>query len=380
VVLLSGAALLVQTLSNLQRLDLGFDPERVLTFELTGPRGKYTSPAQVRTLQRTLVERLGAVPGVESAAAVLIRPLWGRVGLDWPFTVEGQPKDEAERNPPLNLQVVTPAFFRTMRMPLVMGRSFTDRDTERTPPVVVISEPMARRYWAGQDPVGKRLQMPMPTAPYPLTWVTVIGVVPEARYRELQTARYDLYMSYLQSDEPLKHVVLRTAREPLALAGAAREAVRSVDAELVLSHVTTMRDLVDGAMAGTRFAMQLLSGFAIVALALAVLGTYGVVAFLVGRRTREIGLRMALGARARSVVGLVVRQGMAPVAAGAVLGVGGAFALGQALSALLYGVSARDLTAPAAAAALLATAGLLACALPARRASRIDPAHALREE
>ncbi|HEY7510067.1 MAG TPA: ADOP family duplicated permease, partial [Vicinamibacteria bacterium] len=211
VVLLSGAALLVQTLSNLQRLDLGFDPERVLTFELTGPRGKYTSPAQVRTLQRTLVERLGAVPGVESAAAVLIRPLWGRVGLDWPFAVEGQPKDEAERNPPLNLQVVTPAFFRTMRMPLVMGRSFTDQDTERTPPVVVISEPMARRYWSGQDPVGKRLQMPMPTAPYPLTWVTVIGVVPEARYRELQTARYDLYMSYLQSDEPLKHVVLRTA-------------------------------------------------------------------------------------------------------------------------------------------------------------------------
>jgi putative ABC transport system permease protein len=380
VVLLSGAALLVQTFSNLQRLDLGFDPAGVLTFEVTGPRGKYTSPAQVRALHHTIVERLGAVPGVESAAAVLIRPLWGRVGLDWPFTVEGQAKDEAERNPPLNLQVVTPEFFRTMRMPLVRGRSFSDRDTERTPPVVVISEPMARRYWPGQDPLGKRLQMPAPTAPYPLIWVTVIGVVPEARYRELQAARYDLYMSYRQSDEPLKHVVLRTAQDPLALAGAAREAVRAADAELVLSHVTTMEDLVDDALAGTRFAMQLLSGFALVALALAALGTYGVVAFLVGRRTREIGLRMALGARAASVVRLVVRQGMAPVAAGALLGVAGAFALGRALSALLYGVSAHDATAPSVAAALLCAAGLFACALPARRAARVDPAIALREE
>jgi putative ABC transport system permease protein len=380
VVLLSGAALLVQTFSNLQRLDLGFDPQHVLTFEVTSPRGKYDKVAERRALYGGIVDRLAALPGAESAAAVLIRPLWGRVGLDWPFIVEGQASAEAEKNPPLNLQVVTPQFFGTMRMPLVAGRTFSDRDTAGTPPVVVISEPMARRYWPGQDPLGKRLQMPAPTAPYPQIWVSVVGVVAEARYRELQTARYDLYMSYLQSDEPLKHFVVRTERDPLALAGAAREAVRAVDAELVLSHVTSMEALVDGAMAGTRFAMHLLSGFALVALALAALGTYGVVAFLVGRRTREIGLRMALGARAGNVVRLVLRQGMVPVAAGALLGVAGAFALGRALSALLYGVSAQDLTAPVTAAALLATAGLLACALPARRAARVDPASALRED
>jgi putative ABC transport system permease protein len=380
VVLLAGAALLVQTFANLQRLDLGFDPGRVLTFEVSSPRGKYATVAQRRTLYRALVERLDALPGAESAAAVLIRPLWGHVGLDWPFSVEGQAADEAERNPPLNLQIVTPDFFRAMRMPLLAGRTFTEQDTETTPTVAVISEPMARRSWPGQDPLGKRLQMPAPTAPYPQIWVTVAGVVPEARYRELQTARYDLYMSYLQSDEPLKHLVVRTEHDPLALAAAAGEAVRAVDGELVLSHVTTMDGLVEGALAGTRFAMLLLSGFALTALLLAALGIYGVVAFLVGRRTREIGLRMALGARARSVVALVLKQGMAPVIAGILAGMAGSFALARALSSLLFGVTALDLAAPACAAALLGAAALLACALPARRAAGVDPASALREE
>jgi putative ABC transport system permease protein len=239
---------------------------------------------------------------------------------------------------------------------------------------------MARRYWPGQDPLGKRLRMPMPTAPYPQSWVTVVGVVGESRYRELRTARLDLYMSYLQSDEPLQHLVVRTDGDPLALAAPVRAALREVDRELVLSDVTTMEALVDDAVGGARFAMRLLSAFALAALALAALGTYGVMAFMVGRRTREIGLRMALGARTRSVVSLMVRQGMAPVLAGVAAGVAGSFALARALSSLLFGVSALDLAGPLSAAALLLAAALAACALPTRRAAAIDPAWALRDE
>jgi putative ABC transport system permease protein len=380
VVLLSGAGLLVQTFQNLRRLDLGFEPRGVLAVEMSSPRDKYPAVAQRRALYRAVLDRIDGVAGVESSAAVLIRPLWSHVGLDWPFTVEGQSKEDAERNPPLNLQIVTPEFFRTMRMPLRAGRTFTDRDTDGTPTVAVISETMARRYWPGQDPVGKRLRMPMPTAPYPLAWVTVAGVVGDSRYRELQAARLDLYMSYLQSDEGLRHLVVRTDVEPLALVGAVREAVRDVDRELLLTDVTTMEALVDEAMGGARFGMQLLAGFAFAALALAAVGTYGVVAFMVGRRTREIGVRMALGARARSVVTLVLREGLAPVLAGLAAGVAGAFALGRALAGLLFGVPPHDPGAPAAAAALLFASALLACLVPARRAARVDPAAALREE
>ena len=380
VVLLSGAGLLMQTFQNLRSLDLGFEPRGVLAVEMAGPRDKNPKVAQRRALYRAVLDRIDGIPGVESSAAVLIRPLWSHVGLDWPFTVEGQSKDDAERNPPLNLQVVTPEFFQTMRMPVLAGRTFDERDTDGTPVMAVISQAMALRYWPGQDPIGKRLEMPMPTAPYPQAWVTVAGVVGDSRYRELQAARLDLYISYLQSDEGLRHLVVRTQGDPLALVGAVRAAVKGVDRELILSDVTTMDALVDAALGGARFGMQLLSAFALTALALAALGTYGVAAFMVGGRTREIGVRMALGARARGVMALVLREGMAPVLAGLVAGVAASFALGRGIAGLLFEVPPHDLAAPATAAALLAGAALLACLVPARRAARVDPAAALREE
>jgi putative ABC transport system permease protein len=380
VVLLSGAGLLAQTFQNLRRLDLGFDPRHVLAFELSGPRNEGMTTAHARAVRRDLLERIESLPGAESAAAVMIRPLWGHVGLDWPFQAEGQSEVEAQRNPPLNLQVVTPGFFRTMRLPVVAGRTFTDGDTERTPLVVVVSKALANRYWPGHDPLGKRLRMPMPSPPYTQTWVTIVGVAGDTRYRELQASRLDLYMSHLQSEEGLKHLVVRTHGDPMALVGPIREAVRSLDRDLVLDDVTTMEALVDTALGGARFGMQLLSGFALTALALAALGTYGVVAYMVGRRTREIGVRMALGARARSVMGLVLREGMGPVLVGLAAGIAGSFALARALAGLLFGVPPHDLAAPAAAAALLGLAALAACLVPARRAAAVDPAAALRDE
>jgi predicted permease len=379
-VLLSGAGLLVRTFENLRRVDLGYDPHHVLALELSGPRDAYPTAPRRHQLTRTLVERIGSLPGVETAAAVLIRPLWGSTGYDWPFRTEEQSEEEARHNPPLNLQVVTPEFFQTMRMPLVRGRALAETDGPAMRPVVVISQALARRQWPGQDPVGKRLQVPATSPPYAPTWLTVVGVVGESRYRELQATRLDLYLPYLQSEEGLGHLVVRTQGDPLALAGAVRAVVRAVDGDLLVTGVTTMDAVVQGALGGARFGMQLLTGFALTALALAALGTYGVLAFMVGGRTREIGVRMALGARARDVLGLVLGQGLKPVAAGLAAGLAGSLVLGRALSTLLFGVAPHDALTMAGAAAVLAAAAAVACYVPARRAARLDPAAALRRE
>jgi putative ABC transport system permease protein len=379
-VLLAGAGLLTRTFENLRHLDLGFDPERVLAAEIHGPRGKYEGAEARRQLYRTLVERVEALPGVRSAAAVSIRPLWGPDGDNWRYRLEGQSEAEAERNPSLNLEIATPGFFRTMAMPIRRGRVFGEQDTAGVAPVVVISETLARRCWPGQDPIGRRLQVPMPSPPYAPTWMTVVGVVGEARYRELELVRNDFYMSYLQADPGLRHLVVRTDGDPMVAVAGVRAAVASIDRELVLSDVTSMTALVATARGGARFAMQLLAAFALTALLLAALGIYGVLAFVVGRRTREVGVRMALGARAADVLVLVMRQGMAPVAAGLAVGLACALALGRAASALLFGVPPHDPVTLGAAATVLATTALLACALPARRAARIDPAQALRDE
>jgi putative ABC transport system permease protein len=380
VLLLAGAGLFVQTFRNLSRVDLGYDPAGVLTLEVSADRGRYDSAEQRRALYRTLTERIDALPGVQGSAAILLRPLWGTVGMDWPFKVEGQTDEEANRNPNLNLESVTPGYFRAMRIPLRQGRAFTGQDDERAPKVAIVSEAMARRYWPGQDPVGKRFSIPLPPAPYAHVMHTVVGVAADARYRELQNSRYDLYLSYLQSEERLNHLVVRTAGDPRALAPAVRQAVRGVDPTLAVDDVTTMEALVSQHLGGTRFRMQLLAAFAGFALFLTALGTYGVMAFVVGQRTREIGVRVALGARGGHVLGLVLRQGLVPVALGLVGGLAASAALGRTLRGLLYGVGAQDPRAALAASALLLAAAMGACALPARRALRVDPAVALRDE
>jgi predicted permease len=378
--LLAGAGLLVQSFRNLSRVDLGYDPRGVLTLEVSATPGRYDQPAQRRALYHALTERIDALPGVEGSAAILLRPLWGTVGMDWPFRIEGQTDQEMMRNPSLNLEAVTPAYFRVMRLPILRGRAFSEQDTEKVPRVAIVSDAMARRYWPGQDPVGKRFSIPLPPAPYAEVLHTVVGVAADARYRELQASRFDLYLSYLQSAERLNHLVVRTAGDPRALAPAVRQAVRGVDPGLAVDDVVTMDALVSQHLGGTRFRMQLLAAFASFALFLTALGTYGVMAFVVGQRTREIGVRVALGARSAHVLGLVLRQGLVPVAGGLAAGLLASLAAGRALQALLYGVAAHDTRAAGTASALLLAAALAACALPARRALRVDPAEALRDE
>ena len=379
-ILLAGAGLMAQTFQNLRRVDLGYDPRHVLALEVAAPHGKYEKPAEWRSLYQGLVERIDRLPGVEASAGVFLRPLWGQMGNDWSFTVEGQSDADSRRNPHVNLESVTPGYFGTMRTPLLRGRDFTDRDAERMPGVAVVSKGFARRYWPGQDPIGKRLKIPLPESPYHLTWLTVVGVVADARYREIQASRLDLYLSYLQSPYGPRHIVVRTTGDPLAVAPSVKAAVRDADRELLAEDVTSMETVVAAALGGPRFGTQLLSAFALAALALAALGTYGVMAFLVGRRTREIGVRMALGARARDVTALILRQGLRPVMVGLAVGLGASLLLGRALGALLYGVAPHDAATMSAAAVALAGVAAAACFLPARRAARLDPAAALRRE
>jgi putative ABC transport system permease protein len=378
--LLAGAGLLLQTFRNLSGVDLGYDPRGVLTLEVSAAPDRYATAAQRHALYRSLVERTSALPGVEGSAGVLLRPLWGTVGMDWPFRIEGQSDQDMKRNPLLNLEAVTPAYFGVMRIPVRRGRAFSEQDDERAPKVAIVSEAMARRYWPDQDPIGKRFSIPLPPAPYAHVTHTVVGVVADARYRELERTRFDLYVSYLQSDEQLNHLVVRTAGDPRALAPAVRQAVRGVDHQLAVDDVVTMEALVAEHLGGTRFRMQLLAAFALFALFLTALGTYGVMAFVVGQRTREIGVRRALGARGAHVVRLVLRQGLVPVALGLLAGLAASVAVGRALQALLFGVGAHDPSAALAASLLLLAAALCACALPARRALRVDPSVALRDE
>jgi putative ABC transport system permease protein len=384
-VLLTGAGMLARTFGNLQRVDLGFEPRRLLAVGVSGESKRY---ARQPDLYRALLERVAALPGVEAAGAAGVRPLRDKVGNSWPFEAEGQSLEQVRVNPPVNLEDVTPGYFQAMRIRLLRGRTFTERDDQRGPGVVVVSRTMAERCWPGQDAIGKRLKIPLPGTPYDASldapgrenaWLTVVGVVGEARHRELQVPKYDMYMSYLQTNHGLSHVMVRTTGDPAAMAPSVRAAIQSVDRNLAVSDMETMDAVVAATLGGARFGMQLLSAFALAALLLAAIGTYGVMAFVVGRRTREVGIRMALGAQAASVMAMVVRQGMAPVAAGLAAGLAGSLALGRALRSLLYEVPAHDPATLATAAAVLAGAALVACLMPARRAARIDPAHALRE-
>jgi predicted permease len=300
--------------------------------------------------------------------------------MDWPFTVEGQSAEEAERNPLLNFEAVSPDYFRTMGIAVRRGRVFSAADAEGRPGVVVVSESTARRSWPGQDPLGKRIKIPLPGTPYHDTWLTVVGVVADARYREVQATRHDLYMSFLQSDHRPNHLVVRAQAEPAALTAAIRELVKRLDPDQPPAEAVTMTRVVSEALGGPRFAARVFAAFAVAALLLAALGLYGLVAYAVSRRTREIGVRVALGAAPADVRDLVLREGMVLAATGVGLGLVGAAASARLLRGLLYGIRPADPVTFAAVPLVLFLVAALACVLPARRAARVDPAVALRAE
>ncbi len=379
-VLLAGAGLALRSFVKLQQVETGFDTENVLTFQLRLFGKKYPDAKSVRDFYQQLIERLEAQPGVEAAGAVLIRPLEGMIGWDVPYATANQSPDEAKRNRVPNFEVVTPHYFRSVGLPIKAGREFTERDTEESPKVVIISEAMARSVFApGVDPTGQRLRLFDPSDS-DNAWHTVVGVVGDARYREVRDARWDVYVPYRQFAFPVRYITVRTASDPAAFAAIVRREVAALDPQQAVTSVKTTRQLFSENVARPRFNSLLLGLLASLAAVLAGLGIYGVISYSVAQRTREIGVRIALGAGRGDVLRLVLKQGMKLVLSGVVIGLVAAFLLSRLMESLLFGISATDPATFTVVSLLLVVIALLACYLPARRATRVDPMVALRYE
>jgi putative ABC transport system permease protein len=401
-VLLAGAGLLARSLVGLQSADLGFRPQGLLALRLTLPTAVYREPGDWAAFFRRTLERTAALPGVESTAVVLMRPLSGPIGWDYTFTVEGQTPAEQSANPTANHQRVSPGYFQTLGIPLLAGRDFSWWDGPEAPPVAIVNRATAERFWPGADPLGKRLRWGKPDAPRS-PWLTVVGVVGDARYREIEGVRPDLYVPFLQDPHWAMDLVLRAAGpgapgpsapgttgdfsrpgDPALLVPAVRAALAEIDPDQPLARVTTLEQAVADATARPRLRTLLLGLFAVLALLLAAVGLYGLMALAVTERRRELGVRLALGAGAWDLLRLVLGRGLALTAAG--LGVGLAAALsaaalaGDILGGLLYQVSPTDLWTFATVPLVLAAAGLAASLAPALRAADSDPLTVLREE
>ncbi|CAA9303613.1 MAG: Acidobacterial duplicated orphan permease (function unknown) [uncultured Gemmatimonadaceae bacterium] len=378
VVLLTGAGLLIRSFLELQRVELGFRPDHLLTMELALPAAKYQQAPQRTAFYETLVERVGALPGVRGAGAISSIFL-SNTPNSTTFTIAGRPRTREQENVEVPLDAVTPDYFRVMGVPLVRGRAFTAADRADAPPVVIINENMARRFWPNEDPVGRRFKYGGPESEAP--WMTIVGVVGDMRRTGYDApVRYETFLPVAQDAPGRLTLVVRTAGPPLALVGAVRAAVRAIDPDQPVSGVASMDQTLGAMVAERRFSMALLGTFAGLALVLGLVGVYGVTSYLVAQRTRELGLRIALGANPRQIVRGVVRQGMGVAAAGLGIGLVGALGAARLMAGLLYGVGTADGVTLAAVVVILAASTLLANYIPARRAAAADPLAALRAE
>ena len=383
--LLTGAALMLQSFLRLQGVNPGFDVNRVITMQLNLPESRYTNQQQRAAFFQRLTERCRSLPGVQFAAATAQLPLSSDVG-NTTIEVVGRPSLPPGQWEVTDFISVTPEYLGAMQIQLRAGRFINDRDTEESPPVCVINQTTAHRYFGKEDPTGKNLKLGINNFT-----PEIVGVVRDVRQRSLdfdslspqlqKLMSSQVYVPYAQTALwPKMTVVVRTSSAPMALANALRAEVRALDKDLPVSKVRTMETVRGDSIAQPRFRALLIVLFGVVALALATIGIYGVMAYSVARRTHEIGLRMALGAQNTDVLKLVLRQGIRLAVTGLLLGLAGAFALTRLISGLLYGVSATDPLTFAVVPALLFAVALLACWIPARRATRVHPMEALRYE
>jgi len=377
-VLLVGAGLMVQSFLRLRRVNIGLNPKNVLTATLLLPRAKYTKDDQRSAFFTQLVARVRSLPGVEAASATATLPLagnnWGRS-----LTVEGYPVLSVGQAPSIQHTVVTPGYFRTMGITLLAGRDFNDGDTKDSQNVTIIDERLARQYWPNDTPLGKRVRFGPPEDNEP--WFTIVGVVSAVRHQRMQEeTRPSVYLPVQKIAVGGMSLVARTYANPHEVIGAVRREVAQLDSDLPVSEVATMEEVVAESIWQPRLYATLFAVFAGGALLLAVIGIYGVMAFLVQTRTHEIGVRMALGATARDVFRLIVGRGMKLTAVGVVIGVGGAIALTRLMHSLLFNTSATDPFTFILISVLLSLAAFFACYIPARRAAKVDPLVALRYE
>ena len=377
-VLLIAAGLLIRSFVRVQHVEPGFSPHNVLSLHLSLEGTGYLERTRRPSFYQQLWERIRRVPGVEAAGAASVLPLSGAVSWG-SITIEDYVPPSGESAIQADQRIASVGYFETMKIPLVSGRFFTDQDLKDAAPVVIIDENMASRYWPGADPVGRRLKSGRAESKTP--WATIVGVVANVKQYALDSdSRVALYYAALQLTPGEAYVALRTSGDPAAVAGAVTQEIRDIDPDILVADVKSMDQLVSESLARRRFAMIALSVFALTAMILAAVGIYGVMSYSVTQRTREIGIRMALGAPTRDVLRMVVGNGMVLAGIGVGIGLASAFAATRLMTSLLFGVSATDPLTYVAIAVVLAGVALVACFVPARRATRVDPMIALRYE
>ena len=384
--LLIGAGLLLASFDRVLRVDPGFDPEQLLTARVSPPGTRYADDVKVQAFADRFLASVRAVPGVMAAGVTSNIPFGGDFS-DSVILAEGYQMAPGESLISPYQVTVSPGYMEALKLPLKSGRFFSETDTAESPLVVIVDETLAKKFWPGQDPVGRRMYKPGNpedfTKPAPDTkWITVVGVVPETRMAGLvssETRMGTYYFPVSQDGIRTMTLAVRTAGDPPAIAGALRKSLAAIDPELPLYSVRTMEDRITETLLDRRTPMLLAVLFAVIALFLAATGLYGVLGYQVAQRRKEIAIRMALGSERSGIFGLVLREGVGLVVAGLVVGLLGAFAIRQAMESQLYGVSGMEPVILAAVAAVLTIVAVVACAVPARRASRIDPMGALGE-
>jgi putative ABC transport system permease protein len=377
-ILLAGAGLLVKSFNRLQNIDRGFNPDNLMTMVVRLPETKYKDDQQMVSFFRRTTERIRALPGVSDFGMVNYLPLYGGLGAKTGYTIEGRPEVPRPQRPRTHVRVSDANYFKTMGIPLLRGRNFTDVENTEARHVVLISESMARQHFPGEDPIGKRITVPMSAKPVP---TEIVGVVGDVRYESLvDEPEPTVYFPIPELTYPFMTLVIKTAGDPASIVPAVKRELKELDPDQPMSDVRTMNAVMGATVSRARFNTLLLALFAGLATVLAAVGIFGVMNYSLTMRTREIGLRMALGAEPRKVVLLMLRQGLGLTLIGTAVGLAAALALTRLMSSLLFGVRASDPVTFAAIVLLLMIVSLVACYLPARRAARIDPLIALRAE
>jgi len=370
--LLIGAGLLLRSFERLLSVDPGFEPDHVLTMNVSLPRAKYTKPEQQTAFFDDVLRRVSALPGVRDAAISAALPLsWKRVT---PLLPDGQPNVPLAQRPFIDIEAISPQWFRTMQVPMLGGRGFTAADDAQAPKVVIANEAFARRFWPGENPVGKHVLVGRGPQ-----LSEVIGIATNIRNKGLaEEPQAQLYLPFAQLPWGDMNLLVRTVVPPLSMAQPVRAQIAAVDPDQPVTAVQTVDELMDGSRAQPRFIMLLLAVFSATVLGLAAIGLYAVLAWSVAQRRQEIGIRLALGAERSAVLWAVVRQGLVLAVAGIAIGLAAGLFATQLMASALYRTSARDLTTFALAPLVFLGIALLASYLPARRATKVDPLEAMR--